>query len=214
MTVTIEPTEGSEAPFVPSEEWIEAFEAQANDKLYERLKRSAGLRGRMVAHSGRHVDQFYVEELVQDALDDTFMGVLRWEPAQCSLELHLRGAIKSRSRHDFKHASDYRSARLDPDNDSRGTMVEVERSLAREADARNALATITDDVLDQLRTLAGRDQEVVQLVEVYKTRIWKKVDVMTETGWSSKRYEAARKRLIRLVKQLPTEVRDTLKVRA
>jgi hypothetical protein len=215
MTVTIEQAEGSDdAPFVPSEEWIEAFEAQTNDELYERLKRFAGLRGRMVAHSGKHVDQFYVEELVQDALDDTFLGVLRWDPSRCSLELHLRGAIKSRSRHHFNHATDYRHARIDPETGSRGTMAEIESSLASDADARQAVSAITDEVLEQLRVLAGRDVEVVQLVDVYKARVWKKVDVMEETGWSSKRYEAVRKRLIRLVKQLPTEVRDTLKVRA
>src|SRR5690348_5751842 len=81
MTVTFGHAEGDgRAPFVPSEEWIEAFEAQATEDLYLRIKRYARARARLVAHAGRPIDEQYTNDLVQDAIGDTFDGVLAWDP--------------------------------------------------------------------------------------------------------------------------------------
>jgi hypothetical protein len=89
------------APCVPSEAWIDAFEKQSNAKGFEeRLKRFARMRANMVAHSGRRIDEFYVRELVQNAIDDTLEGVLAWHPERVTLDKHLLDSIRSRTRHD------------------------------------------------------------------------------------------------------------------
>jgi hypothetical protein len=201
MTVTFGQTEGGGgSPFVPSEDWIEAFEAQANPELYTRLKRYARSRGGMVAHAGRVVDELYIDELVQDALDDVFDGVLRWDPARGSLELFLIAAIHSRTRHDYAHALRFRHERIDA---SEGALAAAEASLA----GRESMADTTERVLVALRACAVRDPDVLALLALYGQHVTKKVDVMRDADWSSKRYEAARKRMLRLVQQLPNELR-------
>jgi hypothetical protein len=201
MTVTFGQTEGGGgSPFVPSEDWIEAFEAQANPELYARLKRYARSRSGMVAHAGRVVDAPYIDALVQDALDDVLVGVLRWDPARGSLVLFLIAAIHSRTRHDYAHALRFRHERIDANE---GALAAAEASLADHA----SLADTTERVLAALRECAARDPDVLALLALYGHHVTKKVDVMRDADWSSKRYEAARKRMLRLVQQLPNELR-------
>jgi hypothetical protein len=201
MTVTFGQTEGGgRSPFIPSEDWIEAFEAQANPVLYTRLKRYARSRGGMVAHAGRVVDEPYLDALVQDALADVLDGVLRWDPARGSLELFLIAAIHSRTRHDYAHALRFRHERIDA---SEAALAAAEASLAERA----SLADTSERVLVALRACAARDPDVLALLALYGHDVTKKVDVMRDADWSSKRYEAARKRMLRLVQQLPNELR-------
>jgi len=216
MTVAFGQAEGGGAvPFVPSEEWIEAFEAQASTELYTRLKRFARARAGLVAYGGRVVDDFYVNELVQDALDDTFGGVLRWEPERGPLELFLIAAIHSRTRHDYAHAVNFPHERLDSGPSSRSTLADTEVALAqRSGDDGSRRGSATERVLDHLKEHALKDPDVLQLLALYGDTITKKADIMRAAGWNSKRYEATRKRMIRLVQQLPNDVRDAAVARA
>jgi hypothetical protein len=70
--------QGASVPFAPSEDWIEAFEAQATERGIEQARRYAAMRARGVAKVGGLADDFYVRELVQDAVTDTLAGILRW----------------------------------------------------------------------------------------------------------------------------------------
>lgn len=187
-----------------TEEWIEAFEAQlAVTGFEERLKRYARVRARMVAHTGRRVDELYARELVQDAIDDTLEGVIAWDPARVSLEKHLLDAIRSRTRHDFVQATKFRHHAVDEH-------TRVDDSLH----ARVEMVAVAERTVTDLRALAVRDHDVLRLIGAYTEEATKKVEVMRVSGLTSKRYEAARKRLNRLVLQLPTEVREVVAARA
>jgi len=65
------------APFLPSDDWLEAFEAQFTKELLKKAKRFAERRARWVGHAGGVVDDYYVRELVEDVPSDTSVGVLR-----------------------------------------------------------------------------------------------------------------------------------------
>src|SRR5215510_2985561 len=65
------------AMFVPSEDWINAFNAQCTEELWKKLEQFAARCARGVGKGGGVVDDYYVRELVQDALADTRLGVLR-----------------------------------------------------------------------------------------------------------------------------------------
>jgi hypothetical protein len=211
MTVTFGQTEGSGgSPFVPSEEWIEAFEAQANDALYERVRRYARVRSRLVAYGGRVVDDLYIDELVQDAIDDTFAGVLAWDPARVTLDRHLMGAIHSRTRHDYVHALNFRKERIDLGK--RSTLAEVETALERTRGDPEAGAT--ERALAELRGLAVKDPDVIEMLRLFGEQVIKKDEIVRETGWNTKRYQATRKRMLRLVAQLPNDVREAALARA
>ena len=204
MTVTFGHAEGDgRAPFVPSEEWIEAFEAQATDDLYLRLKRYARARARLVAHAGRPIDAQYANDLVQDAIGDTFDGLLAWDPERVTLERHLQCAIHSRTRHDYVHAIRFRQERIDLGG--RKVLTEVETTLAR---ARGEPEETGARVLAELSQLAVRDPDVIEMLRLFGEQVIKKDDIVRETGWNTKRYQATRKRMLRLVQQLPNDVRE------
>jgi hypothetical protein len=210
MTVTFGHAEGDgRAPFVPSEEWIEAFEAQATDELYQRVKRYARVRARLVAYGGRVVDELYINDLVQDAIGDTFDGVLAWDPERVTLERHLQCAIHSRTRHDYVHALRFRQERID--TGARKTLAEVEVTLAR---TRGDPDDSGERVIAELHQLAARDPDVIEMLRLFGDQVIKKDDIVRETGWNTKRYQATRKRMLRLVQQLPNDVREAALARA
>jgi len=83
-------TEETHAPFTPSESWIK----QATAKLIAGLNQFARTRALAVADAGRKVDDYYARELVLDALGDTWLGVVRWDPEKCSLAYHVVRTIE------------------------------------------------------------------------------------------------------------------------
>src|SRR5690606_16600843 len=92
-------------PFAPNDAWLDEFEKQLTPKLNDKLRNYARPRAFAVAVAGRKVDDYYTRELVQDAIGDTWSGLLRWDPNRCSLELHLMRAIQSRTDKHRKHAA-------------------------------------------------------------------------------------------------------------
>src|SRR6478735_8192075 len=87
------------------------LERQATPELYSQLQHSARRRALSLASCGRKVDiNMYASELVQDALGDTWVGVLGWDPTRRSLRHHLLRAIRARSkwhrRQAMKHPHD------------------------------------------------------------------------------------------------------------
>src|ERR1043165_5313104 len=101
--------------FVPSEEWLEAFENQATEELLDAVQDFAALRARMVLKLGGVIDELYVRELVLEALEDAWAGVGAWDRARVSLEHHIRGVIRFRTRHHRKHAERFRRQSIDRD---------------------------------------------------------------------------------------------------
>lgn len=210
-TTETEPGEGP--PFIASEEWIDDFERQSTAKGFEtKLKRFARMRANMVALAGRRVDEFYVEELVSDAIADTLAGVLAWHPERVSLDKHLVDAIGSRTRHDYVQALRRPHLSIDLGDAEPSLLADVEAALAEtRTEADTDLRSATARALHEIRSVAVNDNDVLRLVDAYVAGVEKKTDVRLESGLSSKRYEASRKRLHRIVRDLPTEIRDVLR---
>src|SRR5690349_8833987 len=74
-----------EVRFEPSAAFLAEVEKQAKPAALEAVYRYAAARVPMVASAGGRSDSVYAEELVQDALGDTVIGALRWDPAERSL---------------------------------------------------------------------------------------------------------------------------------
>lgn len=197
-------------PFIPSEEWLDALEAQCTTDLYKRLKRFATRRARNVAKGGAVVDDYYTSALVQDALGDTASGILRWDPSAKTLEAHLRDAIATRTYHDCRRARRFRHESVDvlASDAPRAVMAEIEATLHElEDDAAVDLATHAAEVLAELRTLAANDREVLLLLDAFASGATVRKHVMHASGLSSTAYHNARARLARLVAQLSCEPR-------
>lgn len=200
------------APFVPPEEWIDAFEAQATSALIRKARRYAMKQAKFTAKAGGRVDEFYALELVQDALDDTFTGVLAWDHERCSLEAHLIQAIHGRSRHDREHLTKFRHR--DIDSSDPGTMAEAEETLGRREADREDAAAFASTVVAELRELAGDDREVLRILDAFGQGRLDRQEIIETTNMTAKAYRNARIRLARLVRRLSPETRQTARARA
>jgi hypothetical protein len=150
-----------------------------------------------------------VSELVQDAVEDVLDGKLIWDPRRISLKTLIYRTIESRTRHDYVRA--LKHVRFDPTAPATALSQEIEITLGREqtsASVRAEAAEVSNRVLAQLRLLAANDTDVLSLLDAYVDLACKRVDVLGVTDLSDKRYDAARKRLLRLVKMLPPDLVD------
>lgn len=192
------------SPFVPSEDWIDAFDAQCTESM---IKRTLGFAERRFR--GHSNDDYYAHELVQDALTDTVLGVLHWDPAAKSFELHIRDAIRLRARRDRERARRFPHESIDEftqDGESR-MMAEADAALLdRAPNASGDTAVLDAERLAELRQLATDDHDVLGLLDAFAGGETSKVDVMRVAGLSGVAYHNARRRLARLVTQLSTHV--------
>lgn len=196
--------------FHPDEAWIEAFEHQNTDELRKRAKRFARSRARFVARAGGRADDLYASELVHDALTDTLLGVLSWNPDVVSLETHVFGAIRCRTKNDRIRAIRFRHCSIDTSidaSDRAGVMTELEASLsAQHAVASPESLRFSAEVLDQVRDLAGDDAPILRIVDAVALGASEPKEIMSLATMSEKTYKKARLRLGRLVEQLSNHV--------
>jgi hypothetical protein len=194
------------APFNPSEEWIEAFEQQNTDEMRKRAHRFARSRARFVVRAGGRADDLYVEELVHDALTDTLLGVLSWDPEVVSLEAHIFGAIRSRTKNDRVRALRFRHQSIDA-SDAAGVMCEVESTLAvtQSVPSAESLA-FSAEVLDQVRTLAAEDSAILRIIDAVEQGAAMPREIMSVAQLSEQTWRKARLRLARLVNKLSNHV--------
>src|SRR5262245_9304330 len=182
MNTLQQPTAAEQPPFVPNEEWIDAFESQATDDLRKAAKRFARSRARFVAIAGGRVDDYYVSSLVQDVLTDTLFGVLAWDPEAKSLECHLFDALRSRTAHDIARAKKLRHQSIDAfdvRSDSSAVMAELESSLEldQQQPTPDALR-FSSEVLAKLRELAADDNGVLRLIDAVEHGAVEAKDIM------------------------------------
>lgn len=200
------------AAFAPSEEWIEAFEQQNTVELRKRAQRFARSRARFVARAGGRGDDLYVAELVQDVLTDTLFGVLTWDPAVVPLEVHVFGAIRSRTKNDRIRALRFRHHSLDVigPGDSpalAAAMREVESTLAQTHHTPSPESlTFSGEVLDHVRGLAARDRDILRIIDAIELGASEPAEIMSLASMSEKTYKKARLRLGRVVEQLSNHV--------
>jgi hypothetical protein len=151
-------------PFSPDEAWLEAFASQCTHKMRLKAKRYAARRARGVGKAGGHVDDYYVRELVEDALADTVIGVVAWDPAAATLEGHVLDVIKSRTRHDRVRAHRFRRASFDVPEGSYAR-AEIESSMPQGRETEHGEARFALEVLMQLQRLAHGDPHVLRLLD-------------------------------------------------
>jgi hypothetical protein len=189
-------------PFVPGGAWIEAFEAQATLAMLRRVRRYASRLAQTVAHAGGVGGEYYVHELVQDALGDTLIGLLRWDPNVTTLEAHLCSRIRSRARHDrvLAMASGHESIDVDranEDNDRDGGVLEEAEAALMPRQGNAASADYARRTVEKVRALARDDREVLAIVDAFDDGAESKADVMKATRLSARAYRNARDRLCR-----------------
>lgn len=205
--------------FQPSEVWKEAFAAQCTKQLYDVARRFAVRRAAVVGWCGGASDDYYVRELVANVISDTAAGILRWDPADQSLEAHVLDAISRRSNHDCSRALRYRHEPFEAfDLEAPGALIEeVEAKLADAVPGVwFGLELDPTDRLQKLREFVEPDDaHVSRILDAFEAGKVTKSDIMRSAGLSSLAYDAARKRLTRLAAKLspPGELSEQLRLK-
>lgn len=193
-------------PFTPSEEWIEAFTRQMSEPaFFHAMWRYAERRGRMLAHVARLDPEAYAQGLVQDVIDDTLEGTIAWDPQRVTLAKHVRDAVKSRSRHQYRRALRDRHVSLDGKGAllvDDATAVAHRETAAEQAERARCVAA----VLERIRASAGDDVEVVKLLDAMERGAETRGEILHVAGLTKLQYDAARKRLDRLIETLPSQL--------
>lgn len=179
---------------IPDEKRRAAFLREATPELRRNAEGFARRRARG--------DAAYAEEMVQDVLGDTWLGVVSWDPDRVSLQQHVLSVIASRTGHDHSRAQRFPHVSLEVLDETE--MTEVEDALAKTASVSNAEdALATARTLAKARELAAADRKILSLIEAICAGYTERADLLRVTGMSKRTYRATRRRLGQLLESLP-----------
>jgi len=195
---------GRTATTVHDPAWEDAFEVQLTGEMTASVMIYAKKRAEWIQRTTKRHDTYLARELYQDAVTDTWLGDVKWDPAKVPLELHLKRTIRSRSAARVEHLIDFpedrvRTLRLD---------METRMSDAMEVGQASDLSSYVDDVVSQLYELARGDTEVIQILDCFAVDQVDRRDIMRATRMDRVTYHNARRRLVRLVEDLPNDLRE------
>lgn len=188
--------------------WETAFLIQLTDAVAVSVGGFAKKRASWLERKTKRKDDQLWREFLQDALTDTWLGNVTWDPAKVPLDLHLKSVIRSRTAKLMKHLSKFPrvSAHAPPLELERemSVVMEMERASEQAIDLR----TYVDGVVGALLSLAAHDEQVVAIVNCFARGLVDRRDVLRHTGMTPAEYHNARRRLLALVSKLPQTLRD------
>lgn len=208
-----DPTRDGSHPGPPPPETLRALDEQYTDAVRDQAHRYAEHRAKRVRRAGWPIPTRYAEELVHDAIASIWMGTRRWDPQRTLLYFRLCSIIKDRTWHEIKRAQGRRHVVFDlAANDDSALGGDVEASLAAGASAGDlspvVLAALTLRVVEELRDLAGENEEARVILAAWDQGFIERDEVLAVTGLTTHAYDAARQRILRLSKRLPPELRE------
>jgi hypothetical protein len=187
----------------PPPTWRAQFKAQANADMMDDVVGYVGKRAVWIEHRQGRRAPGLVREMIQDALGDTFAGIVKWDPARCSLALHLKTVVCSRLSHEFDRAEQFQHI-----NVADAPECDVHDALAGDAKPVDLeLDQYVDQFEKRLRLLADGDEAVLALLDVYLEGITERGKVCRATGLTKAAYHNAHRRLKRLAENLPEHMR-------
>lgn len=196
----------------PSATVVQALEAQTTPALMRELQRYAESRVQRLRAAGSPVSATQARELVADAYADTQIGELLWNPERFDLGTHLRNAIRQRTWRELRRVRRFQFlAWHEVANDD---TMQIENTLARSPvreGHRDALAAVLVSTCQRLRHLARHEWEVSVLTKGWEVGLVEQDEILEGTGLSRAGYTRARKRALTMSRQLPEELRETVR---
>jgi len=182
--------------------------------MLDKLNRIARARLGVYCGGKHRVQDCDVDDIVIAALGDTWAGTLSWDPDQKTLFAHLKDAVKYRVRNEAKLARKRRKHN-EFEEDDRGESLAGQIAAGAIAptittcDAReDLLGAAADDVIAALRPHAAGDAEVTAILDALAKRLVDRDDIIEETGMNIPEFNNAWRRLGRIVRELPAQLRD------
>jgi hypothetical protein len=193
----------------PARSRQEAFLEQATDELRHAARHYARRRAAMVRRAGGRIDHLYADELVADALADTWIGTqVSWDPARRSLLEHIRYLIRSRSWKDRESARQRPHVSIDWDSVATTEVNEPNWHAASPPACPPLMGRVTTAVITELQGLASDDEQVLAILGAWRAGLSDRDDVLDYTGLSTETYRNARARVTYLLRKVPQFIRD------
>lgn len=200
---------------LPPEEWRENVEEQATPKLFERLHRAARARLRTFAGPKGKVNAAEVEDIVSSVVTDTLDGRLTWNPGKESLEQHLLDAVRFRVRDQWERHQPHLHDQLEEgegadavvEHAAAGAVVPAALESPVTSERNGCIKVVHDAVIAWLKPRVADKPEVHRLLELYMQGITERDEVIREGGMNETTYHNARRRLGRLVQDMPAKLR-------
>ena len=183
----------------PSVAWRTSFDAQLTPAMMVDVTAYAARRASWIEQQTGIRDPMLADEMVQNAIGDTFAQVVKWAPARRPLALHLKSVIRGRCAHELERAETYERIDVDTANE-----IEVSTALAVRASSRTSLDACIDELVARLRALADGDEPVLRLLELYLDAVTDRRDVCRRGPMSNSTHDNAVRRLARLFEDLPS----------
>jgi hypothetical protein len=198
-----------ETPSPPPATTRTALEQQNTDQLRKAARRYAESRIQFVRAARCPIPKHYAQELVDDAIADTWLGVVHWDPDRCSLLVHVRSEIRRRTFNDARHGRRFPRVTFDiAANDPHDASL-IELQLAPVGGSPIVFAALVSKIATALKVLACGDPNAVAILCCWQESLLEREDVLARTQMTLAEYKAARKRLLSLSKKLPPEARDS-----
>ncbi len=185
-----------------------AFSAQMTNDLTDEILAYAARRARWIERQTGRYDPGLPRELLDDAIGDTLMSTVTWNPTTSPLAMHLKSVIRSRISTELTRLKRFPHVSLDGASEA----LEREVSEAMETERRGIspaeTQTCADLVVAALRELAGDNGALEWLIDAYADGATERRDVMRVTGMTESEYHNAYRRMLRLVERLSTHLRQ------
>jgi hypothetical protein len=189
-----------------------AFDKQADAKMFTRLHKAVTAMIRYIERQNRWKDVRGAEDRIHTAIVKTLDGQLTWNPEAQELSKHLLGAVWGDIANELKHARRFPQVSLDDESQNLDRLEEqASESIAstREGiDERPAL--VLAEVTGKLRVLAAGDRGVLSILDAWDQGALTRRDVVRRARMSTRMYDAAYKRLVRLAVPLAANVIETM----
>ncbi len=191
----------------PSIEWLAAFKAQATQDMMDDVVGYVAKRSSWLHHQHGSGTTAFINEMIVDALGDTFSSVVAWDPSRCPLALHVKSVIRSRLSHALDRAEDLEHVDVDeaPDHVVHEAMANAGKPAIVPT---KKLSLYVKQFVDQLRVLAADDLPVSKLIDLHLQDITERRHICHMTGMSPSAYHNAFRRLQRLADKIPTSLRN------
>lgn len=193
---------------LPSLAMLHALEEQNTSEFRVEAHRFAEARMRYVRDVGQPVPENYAIELVDDAITDTRVGIARWDPARCSLLVHIRGVIRERTAKEVRRGRRFPHVSIHVTANGFSDALYVEH-LSNPENSSVAFIGLVFRIASELRMITHSDANAQMVLKCWDMGIVERGAVMARTGLTLAAYKATRKRLFSLSKRLPPEVGES-----
>jgi hypothetical protein len=191
--------------------WRARFAAQCDDDAMATTRAWTARRMRRLASSGLDLEGEDADSLVQAALCAVLAGDEPWDPARYTLGGYVFQIVRARLWRMTGPRGRVAAVRFDDlDHDAASEACERGQSAAVPSpeDAIDASRAAAADraVVDELRRLAADDPDVQRTMNALADGARTPAEIVGETGLTRRCYRAARARLDRLAKRLPSDL--------